>query len=179
MPDKPKILKTDVVAESRLFKIQQVDLRFTNGEERQFERLKPGMRGAVLIVPMLDNQTVLLVREYAVGLERYELGLPKGLMEPGETPEDAANRELQEEIGYGARKLTPLHALSLAPGYMSHTTQVVLAQSLYENKLPGDEPEPLEVVPWRLDDFPALLGQDNFTEARSIASLYMVRDYLR
>jgi ADP-ribose diphosphatase len=51
----------------------------------------------VIVVPMLDAQTALLVREYAAGMHRYELGLVKGRIDAGETPEQAADRELKEE----------------------------------------------------------------------------------
>ncbi len=57
---------------------------------------------------MRDDDTVLLVREYGVGLDHYELGLPKGRMDRDETAEQGANRELKEETGYGARQLKHL-----------------------------------------------------------------------
>ena len=113
---------------SKLFEIEQLDLEFSNGERRTYERMKSRGLGAVIIVPMLDEHTVLLVREYAAGLHHYEIGLPKGRLEPGEGLLEGAQRELKEEIGYGARKLTELTRLSLAPGYMTHITRVVLAR---------------------------------------------------
>ncbi len=127
---------------------------------------------------MLDNDTVMLIREYAAGVHRYELGLPKGRIEPGEDLIDAANRELMEEIGYGANQLEHLTAFTLAPGYLGHHTQIVLAQDLYMQSCDGDEPEELEVVPWSLSNLSELLVRDDMTEARSIAALYMVRDLL-
>ena len=62
----------------------------------------------------------------------------------------AANRELMEEIGYGARKLRTLSRMTLAPGYFSHVTDVILAEDLYPQRATGDEPEPIDVVPWLL-----------------------------
>ena len=62
------------------------DLEFSNGERRRFERLVSRGHGAVVVVPMLDDETVLLVREYAAGMHRYELGLVKGRIDVGETP---------------------------------------------------------------------------------------------
>jgi ADP-ribose diphosphatase len=143
-----------------------------------YERLNASPHGAVLVVPMLDDDTVLLIREYAAGVHRYELGLPKGLIEPDETVLEAANRELMEEVGYGARDLRHLTSFTLAPGYFAHVTHVVLARDLYEQRRPGDEPEEIEVVPWRMRELKSLLAQEDCTEARSIAALYMVRDLL-
>jgi len=72
-----------------------------------------------------------------------------------------------------------VQSVTLAPGYLRHTTHIVLARDLYPDPLPGDEPEPIEVVPWALDRADELLGREDFTEARSIAALYRVRDLLR
>jgi ADP-ribose diphosphatase len=179
MPEKPTILNKAVIASSRLFRIEALDIRFSNGERRYYERLARGQGGgAVLIVPMQDADTVLLVREYSAGVHRYELGLPKGKLDAGESFLEAANRELKEEIGFGAHKLHHLSSFSIAPSYLEHMTEIILAQDLYAEKLPGDEPEELEVIPWKLSQIDRLLATGECTEARSIAALFMVRDYL-
>ncbi|MGR9053148.1 MAG: ADP compounds hydrolase NudE [Gammaproteobacteria bacterium] len=180
MREKPTLLNKTVVARSRLFTIEALDIRFSNGQRRQYERLarsKPG--GAVLVVPLLDDETVLLIREYAAGIHRYELGLPKGKTDDGETFMEAANRELKEEIGYGAGSLYHLSSFSLAPSYLEHMTEIVVARDLYEERLEGDEPEELDVVPWKLDDIPALVATGECTEARSIAALYLTLNYMK
>ncbi len=178
MPKKPQILNVQTVAKTRLFQVEALDLAFSNGVCVQYERLKASSSGAVLAVPMIDNETVLLIREYAAGVDRYELALPKGRIEADEDVLDAANREMMEEVGYGARQLTLLKGLTSAPGYSSQQTHVVLAELLYEQRLPGDEPEVIEVVPWQISKLDELLRRDDCTEARSIAALYMVRDLL-
>ena len=178
MSKKPEILHTTTLAKTRLFHIEQLDLRFSNGVEVQYERLRGSASGAVLIVPMLDDDTVLLIREYAAGVDRYELSLPKGRIENGEEILLAANREIMEEIGYAANKLKHLSSLTVAPGYLSSTTHIVLAQDLYPEQREGDEPEALEVVEWKLSDLPALLEHPECTEARSIAALFMTRQRL-
>ncbi|TXI49998.1 MAG: ADP compounds hydrolase NudE [Lysobacter sp.] len=159
--------------------IEEVDLEFANGERRLYHRAPATGHGAVIVVPMLDDDTALLIREYAAGTHRYELGLVKGKIDPGETPEDAANRELKEEAGYGARSLRVMRRITLAPTYMGHETILVLARDLYEERLAGDEPEPLDVVPWRLDALHELILRDDFSEGRSIAALFLVREWFR
>ncbi|WP_435103029.1 ADP compounds hydrolase NudE [Arhodomonas sp. AD133] len=180
MARKPETLSATIVAQSRLFRVEQLDLRFANGTEVVFERLAPGRGGgAVLVVPVTGDRELVLIREYAAGTGRYELGLPKGLVEVGEDPIAAANRELREETGFGAERLETLHHLTLAPGYMAHSTQIVLARGLYEAPLPGDEPEPIEVVPWPLAELTELLARPDFTEARSIAAIFLALERLR
>lgn len=174
----PLITDTRTVAESRLFCVEELDITFSNGVQVQYERLKNRGHGAVLVIPMKDEATVLMIREYSAGTERYELCLPKGKMEAGETPEQAANREMAEEIGFAAEKLTLLTAFSLAPGYMAHQTQIVLAEGLYPQHAEGDEPEPLEVQQQRLPDLLSLGLGSECNEARSVAALYLARDYL-
>lgn len=178
MRKKPEILHTSTLAKTRLFQIEQLDLRFSNGVEARYERLFGTSEGAVLVVPMLDPETVLVIREYAAGVDGYEVAFPKGRIEPGEDILAAANRELMEEVGYGARALVHLTSLSLAPGYLDHYTHVVLARDLYPERRDGDEPEEIEVLPWSMGRMSELIARPDFTEARSIAALFLAREYM-
>ena len=174
----PIITNRRQVAKSGLFAIEQIDLTFSNGEQRQYERMMGTGRGAVMVIPMIDDETMLLVREYCAGTHSYILGFPKGLIDEGELAEQAANRELQEEIGYGTEQLQKVSELMMAPAFFNAKMTIYLATQLYRAKLEGDEPEPLEVVSWPIKDYKELLQQTDFTEARSIAALMLVRDLL-
>lgn len=178
MDRKPEILDTRLVAKSRLFGVEEMHLRFSNGVERTYERLRTPPLAGVMCVPLLDDDTVILIREYGAGVEDYQITLPKGAYEHGEDWRQAANRELKEEAGYGAGKLTLMKRMTLSPGYMGHGINVALAEDLYEERLPGDEPEPLEVIPWKLSRLDELLERDDVTEARVIAALLMTRRLL-
>ena len=179
MRKKPTLRNVTDIATTRFFNIQSMDVEFSNGEKRQYERLKPPGNGAVLVIPMLDDETVLMIYEYSGGTDRYELALTKGKIDDGETPLEAANRELIEEIGYGAKRLTYMKSMSIAPGYQSSETHIVLAQDLYSASTQGDEPEPLEVVEHQLSELESLVYNDDLTEARSIAALYMAKEAIR
>lgn len=180
MRQKPTVLSREIVASSRIFRVEQVQLRFSNGEERLYERLVGSGtgHGAVMIVAMLDDEHAVLIEEYCGGTDSYELSLPKGLIEPGEDVLAAADRELKEEAGFGARQLEHLTELSLNPGYMSQKIQVVLATDLYEERLEGDEPEPMRVDSINLRELASLAQNSQFTEGRALAALYLVRDLL-
>lgn len=169
----PEILAQRTAAQSTLFTIESLDLRFSNGEQRTYERMKSSGRHAVMMVPVTAQGDLLLVREYAAGTERYELGFPKGLIDQGESPQQAANRELKEEIGFGASTLTPLKEVVLAPSYFSSKMTLFLAQDLYSEVMEGDEPEPLEVIRWPLAQAEELLTHLDFCEARSITALLL------
>lgn len=178
MENKPEILSTRLVTRSKLFGIEEVQLRFSNGEERTFERLRTPPIAGVMCIPMLDNDTVVLIREYGAGTERYQLTLPKGGIEHGEDWREAANRELQEEAGYVAGTLSLIKEMTLSPGYMGHAIKVVLARHLSPSRLPGDEPEPLEVMTWKLSELDSLVAREDLNESRVIAALYMARDIM-
>ncbi|WP_415904659.1 ADP compounds hydrolase NudE [Neptuniibacter sp. QD48_55] len=178
MPVKPEILKVTTAAQTRLFKVEQVELRFSNGAERTYERLANRGNGAVMIIPVTEDNEVLLIKEYAAGIEDYTLTLPKGLIDPGEDAHIAADRELKEEAGFGSNQLNTLKVMTSAPNYMGHSITAVVARDLYPCRLQGDEPEEMEVVSWPLAEIEQLVASDDFTEGRAIAALYMVRDFL-
>lgn len=175
----PEILKKTVIARSRFFAVEELELQFGNGVRRTYERLRPGSVPAVMVVAMLDADTVLMIREYGAGVHAHELGLPKGSVEADETLEQGALRELQEETGYAAQELRVLKTVTLSPGYMGHRLTIVLARGLFPSRLEGDEPEPIEVVPMPLSQLEEWVWREDLTEARSIAALYLVRDILR
>lgn len=174
----PRVKSVETLARSMMFTIEALHLEFSNGVERVYQRLAAGGREAVMVVAIDGDDQLVLIREYMAGFHRFELSLPKGRVDDGETYAEAANRELKEEAGFGARDIRYLRCLSLAPTHMGYAVHVLLARDLYPERLPGDEPEPFEVVSWpmaRLDD---LAMSPEFTESRAIAALKLVEVFL-
>lgn len=167
----PKIVRREILAATRFFEIEALHLEFSNGEQRIYERLPAVGEQAVIIVAVDDRRQLLLIREYAAGFHEFQLTLPKGSAEPGESIEQATARELAEEVGFGARRIRFVKQLNLAPGHMGFTINVMLAEDLYPHRLEADEPEPPELVSWPLDRIDELMRGDNFAEARAIAAL--------
>lgn len=153
-------------------------MAFSNGEQRCYERIRGEAMGSVMIVPLLDAAHILLIREYAAGVDDYLLAFPKGAIGHHEAVLETAQRELMEETGYAANRLQLLGRVSTSPGYMTSVMDIVLASELYPQTAPGDEPEPIEVVPWRLDALDQLLVHPEFHEARSLAALLLLQKHL-
>ena len=178
MTKSPQIRSTTTIAKSRLFEIEEVELHFSNGHQARYERLAGSASGGVLVVPVTEDGMILVVREYAVGFERYELGFVKGRVESGESPQSAAAREMQEEIGFDAAEFRLLATVSLTPAYSSYRTFIFLAIGLYESSLKGDEPEELETEHWALSNLEHLRRRDDFTDARCLLATYLVHQEL-
>lgn len=174
----PEIKAVRQVAATRFFRIEELDLRFANGVERTYERLPGVGTPAVMVVAVNAHDELVLIREYCAGFHEIQLTLVKGAAEGTESLEEAANRELKEEAGFGARNIRFIKRLDLAPGHMGFTINVLLATDLYEASLPADEPEPPEVVTWPLARLDELIHGEDFREARAIAALCLARPYL-
>lgn len=169
----PQVLSRRRQKVSRFFTVEDLDLRFENGETRTYERMVGG-NGAVLAVPF-DGESFIFSVEYACGFERYDLGFVKGKIDAGETPEQACLREMSEEIGFGFKHCVKLKdEMTVAPGMMSLRMHCFLCTDLFPNTLAsGDEPEPIITTRVSARDAVEMLfdPKSPLTESRSIACL--------
>jgi ADP-ribose diphosphatase len=173
----PKRIGERTIVKTKHFEIKEVDLEFSSSKRKTHEIVDSGMQG-VTIVPINKDGTVFLVREYLTGAGEYQLGLCKGGIEPGHTPEETAQRELQEEVGYKAGRLDKLAEAFLHPAYTTAKTHIFLARDLQKSKLAGDEGEELEVVPYPFKDFEKLIDSGEIHDARIIAALFLAKRFL-
>jgi len=146
---------------------------------RHAKREVVGHGGAVCIVPLRDNETVLLIRQFRLPAGKVLLEIPAGGLEKGENPDDSAMRELREETGYRAGNLRRLFAMYLAPGYSTELIHTYLATDLSEDALDQDEDENLELVPMSLNDAIALIFTGEIEDAKTIAGLFAAQQILQ
>jgi ADP-ribose diphosphatase len=133
---------------------------------------------SALVVPMLEDGRVLLAVERSPAMDREVLVLSGGAIEEGETPEEAANRELQEELGWRAERLDFLGELHPYK-YLTSRYLVFLARDLVSSRLPGDEPYVVGTRPVALDRFHELCATGELHDAAVIAALCLTRELLR
>lgn len=168
----PEVANREVKQASRIFRIESMDLTFSNGTKATYERIIGG-RGAVMAVPF-DGTHFYMSVEYCGGTMEYGLGLVKGKIDAGETPEQAVVRELSEEIGYGAKRLSPLKdSMTVAPGMLELRMYPFLCEELYPCVHQGDEPEPINIIKLTADEVKDLIFDPKsvLVEGRTIAAL--------
>jgi ADP-ribose pyrophosphatase len=131
--------------------------------------------GAVAIVPINDNSEVILVRQYRYPAGQRLLEIPAGTLEPDESPDATAQRELQEEIGFASRNLRALGAFFASPGFCTEFIYLYLARDPVPSKLEGDDDEDINVETIPLSRVDQLIRHGEIQDGKSIAGLLMAR----
>lgn len=142
-----------------------------SADGREIRREIVEHRGAVAIVPRLDADTILLIRQFRPAVGERLLEIPAGTMEPGEDPDSTAARELEEEIGYSAGSLRRLFSQYLAPGYSNEVLHAYLGEDLVPTRTNPDLDEEIEVVRVPVAEIESMILRGDIRDAKSIAAL--------
>lgn len=164
-------ISTRSVFSGRIIDVRVDTIRLPNGRETTREIVEHDP--SICVVPVDDDDNVLLVRQYRKPTESFLLEVPAGGIEEGEDPETATRRELQEEIGHTAAELVELAAFWLAPGWASEYMYAYLATGLTPATLDADEDEFIDVVRVPLADIPSQIASGAICDAKSVASLLL------
>ena len=163
----PEILSKKTVARSRLFKIETLDLLFSNGVGADLRKVTCRIKTRRNCSRGQRQRRASLNKRVCGWLYEYQLSLPKGAIDDHESAMVAGARELAEEVGFGANNVEFVKTLTVAPGHMGYEISVVFATDLYPNELEGDEPEPIELIKWPISELDTLIESDDFREGES------------
>jgi ADP-ribose diphosphatase len=166
----PKILSSHRVFDGRVFKVT-VDTVVEG--ELTYQRDVVHHPGSAVIVPVQDDGTVVLVRQYRHPAVRYLLEVPAGTLADGERPEAGAARELEEELGLVADRLEKLSEFFVSPGFLEEKMWVYLATGLTEGKPQPDEDEVLDVVRMPIGDALEMITSGEIQDAKTIIGLIL------
>lgn len=161
----------------RLVKLRVDTVRLPDG--RQTTREVVVHRGAVAMVPMIDADRILMVRQFRQAAGEVLMEIPAGTLEPGEDPVQCAMRELQEEIGYGAADMSLMFRSYLAPGYSSEMLHTFLARDLTKVSAERDSDEFIEVVEVPLDGAIELIRGGQIKDAKTVCGVLMAMRVMR
>ncbi len=147
-----------------------------------FERDVVHHPGAVSVVPLLDDGTVVLVRQYRAALDAHLLEIPAGKRDiPGEPPEVVAARELEEEVGMRAGRLDLLAEFYNSPGFSDERSFVYLGRDLVATAtdLQGVEEQHMVIEHVALDAVPSMIAAAEITDAKTIIGLTLAQAVLQ
>ena len=135
---------------------------------------------AAIVFPLTESGEVVLVRQYRPPLEMMELGLPAGLVEAGERPEEAARRELAEETGYTGGEWDLLGSLASSPSLKDNWAYLFLARDVEETTAPDpDEHELVEVVKVPVEELADLVHSGKIVSSSGVAAIMLALERLR
>ena len=159
------------IYDGRIIKVRVDDILIRNGGRSTREVVEHA--NAVVIAPVDAEGNVLLVRQYRYAAGRSLLEAPAGIIEDGESPDDCAQRELAEEIGFASRNLRALGGFWSSPGFCSEFMYAYLAKDLVPYRLQADDDEDIQVERLPLARIPQLIRLGEIQDAKSIAVLLM------
>ena len=170
-----KVLNSRTVFTGRIF-----DVRIDGiGEgEVEYEREIVLHRGSAVIVPLFDDKTIALVRQYRHAVGKEILELPAGTLEQGEEPLFGAIRELEEEIGVRAAEIVKLSEFYVSPGFLSEKMHLFLATGLTNVGQRLESDELLEIERFRLSELQSMVVSREIEDAKTIIGIFLAQKSL-
>lgn len=168
---------TETVYQGDFLNVQKTSVRLPNGEFSTREHIKHV--GAVMVIPLFDNNDVLLVRQYRYPLQQVFVEFPAGKKDAGETPLQTGQRELLEETGYGASEWLHITDIHNAIAYCDEVIHFYIARGLSQNSAQQlDDHEFVEVMRVPLDELDAWMRQGWVPDVKTQLGAFWLRDFL-
>lgn len=167
-----RVLRSETIFQGRAVSLILNSIELPSGRHTTREIVKHSE--CVAVVPLDQDNNVLLVRQFRDAVGRDLLEIPAGGIDEGETPEECVRRELREEIGYLPRTIKKMGGFYSAPGYSTEYLHLFLATDLEPSPLQAEDTESIQVVRVPLAQIPALIASGEISDAKSIAGLLRV-----
>jgi len=166
--------KSEIVRQGKVFDLQVDEIQYESGNIGIREiALHPG--GAV-VVPLTKDYKILFVEQFRYPLQKYLLELPAGKLDKDEDPAECAARELEEETGYKASKITKLGAVASTPGFCTEILHIYLAEGLYEGVQNLEEGEKgLKVKSYSFKEVEKKIAEGEIYDAKTICGIYFAK----
>ncbi|WP_071705572.1 NUDIX hydrolase [Murdochiella vaginalis] len=164
-----RTIKTEEIYDGRIVHLRVETVELPNMVYAKRE-IVSHQRGVGMIV-LKDENTMLMVRQYRIAVRESLLEIPAGLVEPGESPRDAAQRELQEEVGVRANQLEYLMDAYASPGFTDEKLSLFLAQDLETSKLPLDSTEFLTFEEHNVEELYRMVLNFEIVDAKTIIAI--------
>jgi ADP-ribose pyrophosphatase len=167
---KPEILSNETIYNGRVFDISVAEIR---ENDVTYRREIVNHHGSAVIIPVFDDKTIALVRQYRHAAQEYLLEIPAGTLSPNEPPESGAARELEEEIGVTAKNIEKLAEFYVSPGFLTEKMNLFLATDLTESMQNLDEDEFLSIERISFEDAFEKIRNNEIKDAKTIIGLIL------
>lgn len=164
-------LNSEPIYQGKIIKVRVDTVQLPSGSLAEREIVEHP--GAVALVPVLDDGSVVLVRQYRHAVKEDLLEIPAGTLNPDEDPLECAKRELLEETSYTSDRVVPLMLSYMAPGYADERMHYFLARGLKRGAGTPEEDESIDVEIVPLDQVLSMIRAHKIQDAKSIAGLLM------
>ena len=168
MEETPRLLRSQEIYKGRIFTVR-VDTIEDHGKERELDIVQHP--GSFAIIPILEGDRVVLVRQYRHATGRVLWEIPAGTAEPGEEPEVGARRELREETGYTAASIELVCGVYPTPGYCTERVWIYAARGLHAGRQALEEDEHIELRVVGLDEALAMQASAQIIDMKTVLSL--------
>ena len=172
-----KTSSSEIVFQGKLLDVRRDIVTFPNGANGIREWIKHP--GAVCCIPILPNGNIALIKQYRYSVRKMMIELPAGKLDKNEAPEDCAIRELEEEIGYKANKITFLTNIHPAIGFADEKMWLYFAEDLEKTNQKLDSDELIEIIPTKLEDALEMVWNGEITDVKTIIGLIWADKVLR
>ncbi len=162
-------LSTEKIYKGILLDVRRDKVSLPNGKTSTREWIKHP--GAACMIPVLPDGKIALIKQYRYPVQAEMIELPAGKLDAGETPEVCARRELEEEIGYSAGKLTFVCNIHPAVGFASEKMWIYLAEDLTKTIENTDHDEFVELMPTFLEDALKMVWKGIITDVKTIIGI--------
>lgn len=171
MSDKARVVSSREIHHGRVVHLFVDTVTLPNGHTTALEVIKHP--GAAAVVPFLDPDTILLVRQYRHAVGGYLLEIPAGKLDAGEAPERCAARETEEETGHRAGRLEKLGAILTTPGFTDEIIHLYAGYDLVPTTAALEADEDLTVLTMSFADALAMVERGEITDAKTMSALLL------
>ena len=169
-----KTLKTTNVYNGEIINVQRNIVQLPSGGNTIREVVLHN--GAVAIIPVIDEDNILLVKQFRYPTDKILLELPAGTLNKSENPKSCAKRELEEETGFQAKKFIQILETFVAPGYSDEIMYTFVATDLYKTQKNLDYDENIEVIKIKVKEVMKLILDGKITDAKTICGILIAKN---